>query len=288
MKYKSKIQNADHFNPVLMTQNGYPIYDIMIPSKPGYCSASGIAFYTEDEKILKAFQDLNTEERKIFLMKHPEYVKPVQDIFKESPEMRHPIGLAYNHLVDTFEQTVRKGSYGAIHLLEDDKLLIFSIMNFRCATGFVFNQDEDMYEFDEIYNDMKPIISKAYKEGKIQPDGIITGKALERLKSKHPDVFKEMSKHQKAILDILKSFKNELLGQESSKLLYENGVNLIVNMEINNKNYIITIPKKSKNNLILNSNNDIQEFNNINDVIIEVYKDSSQNKLNSFIRKMKM
>lgn len=283
MKYTSTIERADSFNAVLMTENGFPIYDIMVPSNPGYCRASGIAFYTEDEEVLKKFQDLGTKERKAFLLEHPEHISSVQDILKKSPEMRHPMPLAYNHLVYGFEETVRKGNYGSAHLIEGDKLLIFHQNQVFHITGFKINNHK---EFNDLYDSMQSMIEKAYKEGKISPDGSVSGKALQRLKAKNPDMFKEMTEYQEKALEVLKSFKRELL--EHCKLVYDKGDSLDVNMEINNKNYIINIPQKNKDNVKLSINNHIQEFVNINDVIIEVYKDYSQNKLNSFMKKMKM
>lgn len=283
MKYKSTIERADSFNAVLMTQNGFPIYDIMVPSNPGYCRASGMAFYTENEDVLKKFQDLDTKERKEFLLDHPEHISSVQDILKQSPEMNHPMPLAYNHLVDAFEQTVRKGNYGSAHLIEGDKLMIFHQTKVFHITDFKINNHK---EFNDLYDSMQSMIEKAYKEGKISPDGIVSGKALERLKAKNPDMFKEMTEYQEKALDILKSFKRELL--EHCKLVYDKGENLAINMEINYKSYIINIPPKSKDDVKLTMNNHIQDFSNINDLIVEVYKDYSQNKLNNFMKKMKM
>ena len=108
MKYKSIIEKADDFSAVLMTENGYPVYDIMVPSTQNYCSASGMAFYTEDDKLLKEFSSLDTQERKAYLIANPQYVKNIIEIFKESPEMNHPMPLAYNHLLPDFENTVNR------------------------------------------------------------------------------------------------------------------------------------------------------------------------------------
>lgn len=283
MKHKTTIENADSFNAVLMTQNGYPVYDVMVPSKPGYCRASGLAFYTEDEAVLKSFQDLDTKQRKEFLLNHPEHLMSVQDILKHSPEMYHPMPLAYNHLVYSFQDTVKKGHYGSAHLIEGDKLLIFHQSQVFHKTGFKINEHK---EFNELYDSMQNMLYKAYKQGRITPDGTISGKALQRLKAKNPDMFKEMTQYQEQALEVLKSFKHELL--ESGKLSYDKGESLVVNLQIKNKNYVIDIPAKDKELLTLSINDNPSKFKNINDVVVDIYKDYSENKLNSFIKKIKM
>lgn len=283
MKYKSTIEKTDNFSAVLMTNNGYPVYDIMIPSRPGYCSASGLAFYTEDEEMLKKFSKLDTEERKEYALKHSENIKTVSDIFLHSSEMRHPMPLAYNHLVYAFEETVKKGNYGCTHLIEGNKLLIFHQSSVFHKTGYKLDSKKD---FNDLYTEIQNLVAKAYKEGTITPDGEIHGKALERLKAKNPEIFKEMSKHQSATLDILKSFRNELLDQ--CKLTYNKEESLIVNLEINNKNYKISIPKSKKELLSLNINEEEQLFPNVHELIIEIYNSVNQNKLNSFMKKLKV
>lgn len=283
MKYKATIEKADSFNAVLMTQNGYPVYDIMVPSNPGYCRASGLAFYTEDEKTLKEFSDLDTEKRKEYAINHPDSIKYVTDIFKNSKEMTHPMPLAYNHLIFDFEGTIMKGYYGCTHLVEGDKLLIFHQNKVFSKTGYRLDNRK---EFNDLYEEIQNLTIKAYKEGIITPDGEIQGKALERLKSRNPEIFKEMTKYQAKILDVLKSFKNELL--EDCKLTYEKEDWLKVNIQINNKNYVVNIPKTNKENLKLTMNENIQEFKDAHELIVEVYKDFSNQKLNSFMKKIKI
>lgn len=283
MKYKATIERADNFTAVLMTNNGYPVYDIMVPTRPGYCSASGIAFYTEDEEVLKTFSKLDTEERKEYLLKHPENIKTVSDIFFKSSEMRHPISMAYNHLVYAFEDTVKKGNYGCTHLIEGDKLLIFHQSSVFRKTGYKIDNTK---EFDDLYTEIQNLVAKAYKEGTITPEGEIHGKALERLKAKNPEMFKEMSKYQSKTLDMLKSFKNELL--DHCKLSYHKEDNLLVNIEINHKTYSLSIPKSKKELLSLKINDEEKLLPNINELMIEIYNDVNQNKINSFMRKMKV
>lgn len=283
MKYQAILDKADSFNAVLMTQNGFPVYDIMVPSTPGYCRASGLAFYTEDEEVLKKFNDYDTKQRKQFLLENPDYIQNVEKILKNAPEMNHPMPLAYNHLVYNFEQTVKNGNYGSAHLLENDKLLIFHQSQVFHKTGFKISEHKD---FNELYDSMQTMLYKAYKEGKITPDGSVSGKALQRLKAKNPAMFKEMTPYQEQTLEILKSFKNELL--ESCKLSYDKGDSLVINMQINQKNYVIDIPQNDKELLTLTINEAPCKFKNIHNVVVDIYKDYSENKLNTFIKKIKI
>lgn len=74
-----------------MIENGFPIYDVMVPTRDGYCSASSIVFYTEDESLLKEFKRFNTEKRKEFLYNHPESVKTLNEVLviqKDTPSIR--------------------------------------------------------------------------------------------------------------------------------------------------------------------------------------------------------
>lgn len=282
-KYKKIIENADDFSAVLMTQNGFPVYDIMSPTKPGYCSASGLAFYVEDEKVLKEFEQLHEKERKEFLIANTQYVQTIGEIFKASPEMRHPMPLVYNHLLYAFEDTVKKGNYGCTHLLEDGKLLVFH-------QGQVFNQTgykiDTKKPFNDLYDEIENLVAKAYKAGKIMPEGEISGKALDRLKSKNPVVFKQMSKHQNKTLDVLKSFKHELL--DSCQLTYDKEEDLVVHIKINQNSYDVTVPKTAKEAMSYSNNSVKQEFKNIHDLIVSLYSEVSNKKLNNFISKAKI
>lgn len=283
MKYKSIIEKADDFSAVLMTENGYPVYDIMVPSTQNYCSASGMAFYTEDDKLLKEFSNLDIKERKAYLIANPQYVRSVIDIFKESPEMNHPMPLAYNHLLYDFEGTVKKGYYGCTHLISDGELLIFHQSQVFQKTGYKLDSRKS---FSDLNEELESLVANAYKQGTITPEGKISGKALERLKSKNPDIFKEMSQYQNDTLYILKSFKNELL--DTCRLTYEKKEDLLIHLEINNKVYDITVPKEFKQALFLSVKNVHQEFKNIQEVIISIYGEITSNKLNSFIKKSKI
>lgn len=283
MKYKATIEKADSFTAVLMTQNGYPVYDIMVPSTPGYCRASGIAFYVEDDKILKEFEDLDTEERKLFLISKPEYIKPVQDIFKYSPEMRHPMPLAYNHLLYDFERTIKMGNYGCTHLIDEGKLLIFHQNEVFHKAGYKLNSQKD---FNELNDEIEALVFKQYKEGSIKPDGEVSGKALERLKAKNPVIFKEMTQYQAKTLEVIKSFKNELL--DSCRLTYDKEEYLVIHMEINKNVYDINVAKESKEMLSYSSNGKKEEFKNVHDLIVSLYSAISNNKLNNFIKKAKI
>lgn len=283
MKYKATIEKADNITAVLMTENGYPVYDIMVPSKPGYCTASGLAFYTEDEKMLKEFSELRTEEQKQYLLSHPDSIVHVHELFQKIPEMRHPMPLAYNHLLNDFEKTIRHGNYGCTHFIESDKLHVFHQNQVFHKTGYKINNHK---ETNELYDEIETLVAKLHKSGEIVADGVISGKALERLKARNPEVFKEMTKNQAQVLDILKSFKNELL--DHCRLTYDKGQEFIIHIEINNKSYDVTVPAKAKQSLSLTIDNDKKDFKNIHDLIVVVYEEISKNKLQHFIKKMKV
>ena len=61
-----------------------------------------------------------------------------------------------------------------------------------------------------------------------------------------------------------------------------------MHIEINNKSYDVTIPAKAKESLALTVENDKKEFKNIHDLIVGVYEEVSKNKLQHFIKKMKV
>lgn len=283
MKYKELIEKADNFTAILLTQNGYPVYDIMVPTNPGYCRASGTAFYVEDDKVLKDFKNLNTKERKEFLLENEQYIKKVDDIFKTSPEMRHPMPLAYTHLINDFEGTVKKGNYGCTHLIEDGKLLIFHQNEVFYKTGYKRDIEKN---FIELYDEISTLVSKAYKEGKITPEGEISGNGLARLKAKNPSIFKEMNAYQSNILEIIKSFKNEML--DVCRLTYDKEDDVIVHLEINQNSYDINIPKEKKQLISYSLDDKKTEFKNVHDLIVGLYSEVSNKKLNNFIKKQKL
>ncbi len=283
MKYKATIEKADSFNAVLMTENGFPIYDVMVPTRDGYCSASSIVFYTEDENLLKEFKDLSTEKRKEFLYNHPESVKTLNEVFSYSKEMHHPMPLAYNHLLYDFERTIRQGNYGCTHLIKDNELLIFHQSSLFARTGYKINNHK---EFNDLYDELEKLVVTEYKEGKIQPDGVIKGKAVERLKSKNPEIFKELSKYQDNVLDVVKTFKYELL--DHCRLTYDKSDDLIIHLEVNEIKYDIKVPKNAKENIELICNHEREELKNVTELIDNIYEKVTHNRLTNFKAKMKI
>ena len=246
-----KLDKITEINFNLTSKNGYRIYDFMAPSYPsdgrggrlsGYVSATGKAFYTEDEEKLKQFRDCNDiEEQKTFIQKNPKCVVNVRDV----PYMDYCAQKAYNHLNthESRKNTMENKYYGCAYLFQEDKILIFHQSRFPEIYGSNVKLN-DKYEFKNA--SLK--LLELYESGKAVPEAEITDGAFNKLKAtlKNYVIIPKLEKdHElKKEIETLINFMNNF--QVKFDINYDSTKEVKITMEIgdNTKEYNITKSNK--------------------------------------------
>lgn len=182
------LKNVTEIRCNVISKNGYPIYDLMVPSYPsdghgdrltGYVSATYTVFYTEDESILKQYNELrgksdNFQQELDFLSKYPDcFMKD-----NEVPKMESNVQLAYSHLSSTksIQETLKKKYFGCAFLIENDSLLIFHQNSLP-----IYNKDQDLTDKHEFKQASLKLL-ELYETGKAVPEGRITDGAFRQIK----------------------------------------------------------------------------------------------------------
>lgn len=269
-----KLDKITEIHATVTSKSGYPIFDFMTPSYPsdghggrlsGYVSATGKAFYTEDDDILKQFRDCkDLEEQKAFIQKNSKCIVNFRDI----PAMEHYTQMAYHHLNshESRKNTMEKKYYGCAYLVEEDKVLIFHQSRFPEIYGNNVNLN-DKHEFKNASLKLLDL----YESGKATPEAEITDGAFIKLKStlKNYVVVPKLEKdHElKKEIETFIGFMNNF--QVKFDINYDNTKEVKITMESgeNKKEYSIT--KSSKPGYVKVENEQVSMSNLLRDIYIE-------------------
>jgi hypothetical protein len=284
------LEIATEINSTLLSNNGFPYYDLMLNSRQrGYVSASNVVFYTENEDILNNFNTLvnkretTIEDEKQFFLENKKNLMTLQDAKKISTEMRHPLSMAYNHLMSDKEGTIAKAIYGSAHLIVEDKVLIF----YQSGLGLdsILRNDSS---FEEKYEEIQKKLKKMYDNGDIKPDGeIIEGADKKLINNLNGFFYYQNNEYQKNIGNILKEFKRELTKDINMETSFVNN-NLNVEFKLKNSIIKLEIPKEKSEGIRIFQNGAIGIYKDINQLIIEVYKRINEDNINQFVKKIKV
>lgn len=254
--------NTTEINAYAISKNGYPIYDFMIPYYPdnghgqklsGYVKASGIAFYTEDESVLKEYRNLKNKnlgenesslsrlkEEIDFLNGLTKYLKKSYDI----ETMDSKAMMAFSHLSDekSRKESFKKGYYGIAFLNDGNSLMIFP--QNHPSLGSVFN--EDLNDSEKFHQAQKKLLN-AYQEKLIEPETKITNGAYQKLKKELKDFLTPHSSEHPLFEEIalLKAFKKDYATQMDIEIRADQVV-LVQFKEINKTYQIRPNANKSK------------------------------------------
>jgi hypothetical protein len=269
-----KLDKVTEINANVTSKNGYPIYDFMTPSYPsdghgdrlsGYVSATGKAFYTENDEVLKQFRDCkDIEEQKAFIQKNPKFVVNFRDI----PQMDHHAQMAYHHLKshEARKNTMEKKYYGCAYLVEENKVLIFH----QTRLPEIYGNNVNLNDKHEFKNASLKLLD-LYESGKAKPEAEITDGAFEKLKAtlKNYVVVPKLEKEHelKKEIETFIGFMNNF--QVKFDINYDNTKEVKITMESgdNKKEYSIT--KSSKPGYVKVSDEQVSMNNLLKDIYID-------------------
>lgn len=272
-----------------LSKNGYPIFDLMIPSYPsdgyggrlsGYISASGISFYTEDEKVLSQFNkalDYNNVKDAIEFMKlNPQTIQRTQDI----KTMDGSEQLAFGHLINerSRQETLKRGYYGVAHLVLEDKVVVFRQGDPKISS--IFKSDKDLNDPIEL-NKAQQTLYQLWEEEKIKPEIIFEGLAAKRLKQ----ALNGSSYEHKlfSLIELVQDFSREF----SIPMKIKSPDATQLELELHSHNFHI---KATQNDKVILTVNSIAEENpkSYAQVIDKIYTMTYGQKLENFMNKKKL
>lgn len=292
-------KNVTEINSVTMSTGGYPVFDLMCPSYPsdghggrlsGYVSASGIAWYTEDDKLLKEFskirmgKDSTTEDELKFIEKHSECLIEYHKI----KIMDHHAKMAYSHLSseESRKETFAKKYYGVAFLVSDDKFLIFHQGNPEIREFF---NSCDMTKKSEVKRAQLHLL-EVYQAGKIKPEGEITDGAFFKLQEEMKDfVITKISEKEhvmKKEMSFLVDFSNEFNIKMDMK--YIDKSTIIITLEQNQPSIDYEIKRNDENKLeIKNEGSKVWKEIKFNDLLTTIHNDSKivEESIHNFVMK---
>lgn len=176
----------------LFSENGYPIYDLMIPNPhdlTGYPKISSVIFYTENEITLNDFLDIHKNQDlncvKTFLKQQPQCVNKVSEFKKVGlKEMSYPMYTAFKNLLtlDKLKHTYQHNSYGVANLVVNNEILIFNhIGNGNIGQLFDKLAKQKSATIKEKYAFLQEGLLILYTKKIIEPDTKIMGKAFNKI-----------------------------------------------------------------------------------------------------------
>lgn len=198
MKKEKALEKFTEVRYFLTSQNGYPIFDLMLPLKEkGFVSASNIIFYTEESRKIKEFNQLRTREQQLeFFKENPQYLHDLSELRNKGLQlMSNKESMAFYHLntPTRLEKTLKEHFYGILHLMLEDKIVLFETYNITSFEGL----DEEPIDFSYVLKDKNKLIDlneekhymhlqkelkSLYEQEKIKPVGQLTGKSFKKVK----------------------------------------------------------------------------------------------------------
>jgi hypothetical protein len=299
MNIKNRVEKTVSVDNYLCCVNGNKIYDLMQDiwvdnghgQKLHRWGASGVVFYTTDEKLQKDLDTLrhngNLDEVKKFVLANKEHVHDLGELIRNGLKVMSDSEVkAFNHLSNSEyrKDTLKNGYYGAAHLVEDDKILFF-YQNNPAIRDFYNGKNLNV---QKNYLEAQEGLLKAYKNGKVKPDGSFTGGARDKVMNALLDInFVQLSSYQKETTLLLQEFSdNVLIGTQFSTKL-ENGKH-VASFSQGNKNIDVEIPKTKDQDFVVNSDRDIENIRKLSKLLSYINTEIAQEQVFSFLKKKKM
>ena len=215
MKKEKALEKFTEVQYFLTSQNGYPVFDLMLPLKEkGYVGASNIVFYTEETKKIKEFNQLRTQEdQQNFFKENLQYIHNLSELTKNGLQlMTNKESMAFYHMNTPthLEKTLREHFYGVLHLMLNDKIVLFethSPNSFKGANeenidfSYVLKDQYKLIDLNEEkhYMHLQKELKALYEQGKIKPVGQLIEKSFTKVKkvleNKMYYKFEEMEKN---------------------------------------------------------------------------------------------
>lgn len=176
----------------LFSENGYPIYDLMIANPhdlTGYPKISSVIFYTENDVVLNEFLNIHKNQDlysiKEFLKHNPQCVNKVSEFKKVGlKEMSYPMYMAFKNLltVEKVNHTYQHNSYGIANLMINNEILIFNHTTSTPIQQLLSKlATQKSATIKEKYAFLQEGLSILFTKNLIQPETKIIGKAFNKV-----------------------------------------------------------------------------------------------------------
>lgn len=299
MNKKNIINKTVSVDSYLCSVDGDIVYDLMqhtyrdngYGQKLLYWGASGNVFYTKDETVLKELNELRSngdiEKIKEFLTNNQKDIHSLEELKKNGVKlMKEKEFHAFRHLStpEACKDTLKNNNYGCAHLIEDDKILIF-YQNHLSIKDVCTNKNLNI---QKNYQASQEGLLKAYKAGKIEPDGELTGGALDKVMNSLLDMnYVSLSKYQKEMVLLLQEFNDNILVNTSLHTKIDNNKHIASFTHVK-KTIKVEIPKEKNDEFIIQSNGSSTNVKKVADLLSYINKEVSEQNVNSFLKKRKI
>jgi predicted nucleic acid-binding protein len=299
MNIKNIINKTVSLDNYLCSVDGDRIYDLMqvVYADNGHgqklerWGASGTVFYTKDEKLAKQAKEISynndLEKTKEFLTQNKEHLYQLQDLYAKGLKLMNDKEFhAFKHLSspELSKDTLKNNTYGCAHLIEDDKILIF-YQNHISIREFCNNKNLNI---QKNYHEAQAALLKAYKAGKIEPDGQFVGGAVDKVMNSLLDInFVNLSKYQKEMVLLLTEFNDSILVDTKFHTKIEKNKH-IASFTQGEKTIKVEIPESKEQDFVVSSDGEIENIRKLSKLLSYVNKEIAQEKVNTFLKRKKM
>lgn len=299
MNKKNIIEKTVSLDNYLCSVDGYKVYDLMqnILVSNGHgqklerWGASGTVFYTTDDSLVKEVDKIrrggNIDEIKQLLLSHKDEIHDLNVLNTNGLNLMSDKQFkAFQHLCDSEvrKDTLKNAYYGSAHLVEDDKILFF----YQNALPIRDSFNNKNLNIQKNYLEAQEVLLKAYKSGKVEPDGELTGGARDKIMNALLDInFVNLSNFQKEIVLLLQEFNDSVLVDTKFNTSIK-GQKHVASFTQGKKSITAEIPKLKNEEFVVQQNGQTNNIKKLSDLLSYVSKEISQEQVNSFLKRKKI
>lgn len=299
MNKNKAIENTVAVDDYLCSVDGNRIYDLMKEvyvdnghgQKLQRWGASGAVFYTTDTNLIEELKKVKSsgdlKDIKEFLSANKDSIHELHELYKNGLQvMSDKEFMAFKHLSDSSHRkdTLKNGFYGSAHLVEDEKILFFYQNHISIRDHFNgkdLNKQKNYFEAQEA-------LLKAYKSGKIEPDGQFIGGARDKVLNSLLDInFTNLSNYQKETVLMLQEFSNSVLTDAKFHTKLEKTTH-VASFSKGQKKIEIELPRDKGNEFVVQNNGNTTNIKKVADLLSYVNSEIAQENVNSFLKRRKI
>ena len=188
---KFKFSEIDNITSCYYSHNGYPVFDIMVPTQPGFAGASNIVYYSENETEINKVRTLRSSEYDEFINKNQHSLYRLQDL-------RGKVGLYsatesqdYARLLRNFDSFIENNYKRIVCKFNKDSIEVYTDFNF---------QRESITNNEKHFQENNQIAQEKFEKGEM-PLLVIKGNSVDLFFKSNP-ITKKIYDNQKAVLSL--------------------------------------------------------------------------------------
>lgn len=181
----AKIPSFCEISCVDISNNGYPVFDLMRDSQPGYVSSTYITFYTEDDAILAEFGQIRdtyedkSPEVRAWLEAHSEFVMPLGTVREKVGFLEN--AMVYRQLTSNLAHNMKQQNACFAHYIDDQgRCHVFSRNRFSSKINSLYELPIS-HDPSRILIEAHALLKNLHQKGEIAPFVTYSGKAVDRI-----------------------------------------------------------------------------------------------------------